>query len=135
MGVMQTLRSAWVLRALIVVAFALRAVVPAGYMLAHIGKSTSVVLCSAQGSVSVSIDTATGHVTLMKKAPGQAPGHDDQPCAFGALSKVALAAFDVPFQGPVDAIPQFVTLVRHVAPGLGLSAPPPPATGPPPSIA
>jgi hypothetical protein len=134
MGVMQTLRGAWVLRALIVVVFALRAVVPAGYMLANVGKSASLVLCTAQGSISVSIDPATGHVTILKKAPGQAPDRDDPPCAFGAVAKVAFNASSVADFGPAERIAQFVAPDPGLAPGTGLSAPPPPATGPPSSI-
>lgn len=135
MGMMQTLRGAWVLRALIVVAFALRAVVPAGYMLASAGKGATVVLCSAQGSINVQIDPVTGHVTVIKKAPGQAPDRDDPPCAFAALAKVAIDAPVLSLALPVEHATPFVTPAQYLAPGLGLSAPPPPATGPPTSIA
>lgn len=135
MGMMQTLRGAWVLKALIVVAFALRAVVPAGYMLASAGNGATVVLCSAQGSINVQIDPATGHVSVIKKAPGQTPDRDEPPCAFVALAKVAINAAALPMATPVDHSMPFVTPAKDLAPGLGLSAPPPPATGPPTSIA
>lgn len=134
MGMMQTLRGAWVLRALIVAVFVLRAAVPAGYMFAAFGDGTSLVLCSAQGPLSVTIDPATRHVSIAKKVPGKPANHDDAPCAFAGMAKVALQTASFQAAAPVDLVSQPIFASIFLAPGRGLSAPPPPATGPPSSF-
>ena len=128
---LQTLRGAWVLRALVVAVFVLRAAVPAGYMFASTGNGTSLVLCSAQGAISVTVDPATGHVSIAKKAPGQLPDRDDAPCAFAGVAKVAQLDVSVLPALPVEHVSVQTPFSVLVAPGQGLSAPPPPATGPP----
>ena len=134
MGMMQTLRNAWVLRALIVAVFVLRAAVPAGYMFAAVGGGTSLVLCSAQGALRVTIDPATGHVSIAKKIPGKQADRDDAPCAFAGMAKVTLQTPSVHVSVPVESASQPVLASIFITPGRGLSAPPPPATGPPSSI-
>jgi len=129
---LQTLRGAWVLRALVVAVFVLRAAVPVGYMFASTSDGTSLVLCSAQGAISVTVDPATGHVSLAKKTPGKQTDRDDAPCAFAGMAKVAVQAATV--QPVVPSEPPVTVLAfasQLVLPGQGLSAPPPPATGPP----
>ena len=131
MGMLQTLRGAWVLRALVVAVFVLRAAVPAGYMLASTGDGASLVLCSAQGAISVTVDPATGHVSIAKKAPGKQTDHDDAPCAFAGMAKVAELSVTVQPAPPVDDVVVQTVVSVLVTPGRGLSAPPPPSTGPP----
>ena len=128
---LQTLRGAWVLRALVVAVFVLRAAVPAGYMFASTADGASLVLCSAQGAISVTVDPATGHVSIAKKAPGQQPDRDDAPCAFAGVSKVAQLVVSVQPALPVEHVEVQTAGNLLVVPGQGLSAPPPPATGPP----
>lgn len=128
---LQTLRGAWVLRALVVAVFVLRAAVPAGYMFASTGDGSSLVLCSAQGAISVTVDPATGQVSIAKKAPGKQADRDDAPCAFAGMAKVAQLAVTVQPALPVEHVAAQAAASVRVTPGQGLSAPPPPATGPP----
>jgi hypothetical protein len=128
---LQTLRGAWVLRVLVVAVFMLRAAVPAGYMFASTSGGASLVLCSAQGAISVTVDPATGHVSIAKKAPGQQTDRNDAPCAFAGMAKVAVQAASVEPAAPSQPVAVQVFASLLVTPGQGLSAPPPPATGPP----
>jgi hypothetical protein len=110
-------------------ALALRVLVPSGMMVAPTNDLPfAIVLCTGDGSVTV--------------APGQEiPGHDKAPaqegkhapCAFAGLTAGAVAP-DVETSTPVifaayaAALP---AVTRDLAPGRGLTAPPPPARGPP----
>ncbi len=131
-------RTAWgrTLTAIAFLAMAVRAVIPAGYMLAADrdgGRFVTVELCSAHGSVEALLDRETG--AILDTAPAPKPAHDDDgkntPCVFAtaahlaapehapALITIEIAA-DAPSLGAAD-----------VRPGLGLAAPPPWSTGPP----
>jgi hypothetical protein len=112
---------------LAVLALVVKVAVPAGYMVdTTTGGAPAIVLCTAQGAVTITPETHHG-------APeSPAKGHD-MPCAFAGHG----AAF-------VAAEPLTVALIEHAAyaplapvptveavPGRGLSAPPLPARGPP----
>ncbi len=126
------------LGAIALLAMLVRAVVPAGYMLAEAdagqGRFLTVEMC--EGHAAAVIDLATGIEVDASKLPDEAPGKQDgqsniAPCVFAAASSIA---------GP-DAIAQPVEFVAtlmaefgvdiSVRPGRGIAAPPPPATGPP----
>lgn len=131
-------RISWIacLKTVLVAAFVLRALVPPGYMLetASAAGGVKIVLCSAHGTIEARYDPKTGEITY-DEAPAKKAPAGDQPCAFAAIAKLAppssLAALQLPATARVSA-PQ---IAREVIPGRGLVAPPPPATGPPASIA
>jgi len=135
MNWMRTWRGAGVLRALIVVAFVLRAWVPAGYMLSAAGEGAALVLCSAQGPIAVTIDPVTGKVSIAKKTPAKSTERDDTPCAFAGLAKIGARSLSIEPMQPMALSAQPVLHFASFLPGRGLNAPPPPATGPPSQIA
>jgi hypothetical protein len=101
----------WVLRLLLVV-FALRALVPPGYMpeLSALSKGVlKVVICTASGTKTVDADEPDH--------PNPAP-HHDQPCAFAGL-----VAFDVPQLEPVAVQNAVARSAGLIAP-LAVSLPP-----------
>lgn len=114
-------------------AVALRVLVPAGFMPGGPGEAT-IVLCSSQGLQTVVVDGLSPH------APDPAGDHSgepktDHPCAFAGLAvaftpATGLQAAPILWSAPAETeVPALA-----VAPGRGLAAPPPPATGPPLSI-
>lgn len=115
---------------LAVLALVLKVAVPPGYMVDTARGAPAIVLCTAQGAVTVQSHGDHGRPEAPTKA-----GHD-APCAFVGHG----AAF-------VPAEPLTVAVVEHVAyaapaivstvgtvPGRGLSAPPLPARGPPQAV-
>lgn len=110
---------------LLLLALALRMLVPAGWMPAADGRGIE--LCTGMGVVKAWVD-ADGRIH--RDAP--APEKPDQPCTFAGLSAPLLAG-----AGPVQlaAIPAMAAHLGErpllVRVGQGLAAPPPPATGPP----
>jgi len=116
--------------AMAVMAVALRVLVPAGYMPGGPGES-AIVLCTAQGLQSVVVDhAARGPSNPADDRSGEPK--TDHPCAFAGLAQAfaptSPAAF-TPAGWTVAAAPQ--ARAPDAAPGRGLAAPPPPATGPP----
>lgn len=112
--------------ALLLLALAMRVLVPAGWMPSVDGRA--ITLCTGTGAVEAWVaDDGTIH----KKAPGET-GKGAEPCVFAGLG-AALLTPDPPvapptlFAAPVAA----VLAVPAVAIGRGLAAPPPPPTGPP----
>lgn len=118
------------LAALALLAMAVRALVPAGYMLApeQNGRTSIVTLCTGHGLVDVVVDHGAGKG---RGDGGKPADHSDAPCAFAAIAQIA------PPQAPPTILPPtFRTApatfeAAHARPGLGLAAPPPWATGPP----
>jgi len=122
----------WPAALLIAAALFARMLVPSGWMPAS---GFALEFCVEwSGGTSVFEDEAE---RVLKAALGDGHGDEaqdrasDQPCAFGALASgcagpVEMAAF-VP-SAPADPL-LAATLIP--APGRGLAAPPPPATGPP----
>jgi hypothetical protein len=121
---------------LVVLALALQALVPNGYMVgAAKAGGIEITLCTAQGSVAA-IMTPDGQI-IAKKDAQHGPSDDEQSdlpsCVFVGHNSVAHVALELPRVPP----PTFATqerpqaLRKTVAPGHGLAAPPPPKTGPP----
>jgi hypothetical protein len=116
--------------ALLLVAAALfmRAAIPGGWMpAADTDGLVRIVLCTGMGEAEAWLD-ADGNV--QKDKPAGEP-KTDSPCTFAALAQAFAPA-------PVVALPvRFAVLIlptlrtTTVAIGRGLSAPPPPSTGPP----
>jgi hypothetical protein len=113
-------------------AFVARALVPPGFMFeAQAGTSlVKVVLCSAHGSIEAYVDPTTGEITYAKKPP-KPSDKDDPPCAFATIAKLAPPLNVATAPAPSETQSQAGVSQRDLIPGRGLSAPPPPATGPP----
>jgi hypothetical protein len=115
--------------AIVVLALAVRMLVPAGWMPSFADGRATITLCTGAGMVEAWID-ADGKIH--KENPAK-KGAGDQPCAFAGLNTAAdTPAFDlIPL--PLPFAPQMPqsNVATAVAIGLGLAAPPPPATAPP----
>jgi hypothetical protein len=115
--------------AFVVLALAMRMVMPAGWMPSFADGRATITLCTSAGMVEAWVD-ADGKIH--KEHPAK-KGVGDQPCAFAGLGAAAeapafaVASLALPFaaQRPLD------NKATAVAIGLGLAAPPPPATAPP----
>jgi hypothetical protein len=120
------------LRAFVLLAFLARALVPPGFMFeAQAGTAqVKVVLCSVHGSIEAYVDPATGEISYTKKPP-KPSDKDDPPCAFATIAKVAAPSNIDVAPTPREHKSHNTHTHRDLAPGCGLSAPPPPATGPP----
>jgi len=120
-----------VLMTFALLALAWRMMIPAGFMAAAPTNDLpfAVVLCTGQGPVSLE----AGQSLAKHGDQHQAPASHDSPCAFaghgGALTAPDLiGTHPVVFAAYAAPLP---AAVAHLAPGRGLSAPPPPARGPP----
>lgn len=129
------------LGAIALLAMLVRAIVPAGYMLAQAdtgqGRFLTVEMC--EGHAARVIDLDTGKQVDPSKLPGKAPGKADDkskhaPCVFASIASVATP---VAVAEPVEFVAtQDVGFIvdRSIRPGRGIAAPPPPSTGPPISL-
>jgi hypothetical protein len=113
---------------------AIRAIVPAGYMpsFSENGRYVSVMLCSSVGMVEALVDRQSGSIVDPDERPVPEQTQHDTPCAFAAAAPLAAPAV----VAQVAAAPSFTfeadIILRDARPGLGLAAPPPWSTGPPP---
>jgi len=111
-------------------ALLLRALVPAGYMVAPAQETRQVFVTICTGlegkAERIALPVGTGHGESGKEHQAK-----DSPCAFTALA--GLADLPVLAELPVPAASASVGAARPVeaAVGRGLAAPPPPQTGPP----
>lgn len=128
------------LGAIALLAMLVRAVVPAGYMLAEAetaaGRYITVDFCDGHGAVKRVLDLDTRKLL----DPSQIPVSDHAgkaqhaPCVFAAVAPLAppiVAAQPVEFVVSQDID---FDVVRDRRPGRGIAAPPPPSTGPPATI-
>ncbi len=114
--------------ALIVLALALRVIIPSGFMPSS-ERGFALTICAGMDTQTVWMEKSG---KLLKEDPSKGKSVEHQPCAFAG----ATMASDVPAPeihvalAPVAlAAPIFAE--REVAVGRGLAAPPPPAIGPP----
>ncbi|HEV7694526.1 MAG TPA: hypothetical protein VGO52_27060 [Hyphomonadaceae bacterium] len=127
------------LGAIALLAMLVRAVVPAGFMLASAdtpnGRYLTVQMCSQHVGPAQVIDLDTGKLvdaSKIAKTDGKTktnPGH--APCVFAASP---VMAHPVAVAEPVEFLTVYEAdfgVVRDVRPGRGIPAPPPPSTGPP----
>jgi len=125
------------LGAIALLAMLVRAIIPAGYMLAEAdtgsGRYLTVEMCDKHhGQQAQVIDLDTGKVvdpaTLPKNAKSESKS---SPCVFASAAATAppLAAAE-PVEFRVAHQIDFA-FVRDLRPGRGIAAPPPPSTGPP----
>jgi len=119
-GILSEMRRAGLWLAL--VAFLLKAAIPAGYMLASDGPAT-VVLCTANGAVTVMLDQPAHN----EPAPAAKSDH----CAFAGLTAPALAAPDVSIAAPAARVVFAAATPRGTHAAISQTGPPLPARGPP----
>lgn len=125
------------LGAIALLAMLVRAIIPAGYMLAEAdtgsGRYLTVEMCDGHSAQTQIIDLDTGKSVELSKLPKNAKktGSDTSPCVFAGVVAMAppiSAAEPVEFR--VSHQVDFA-FVRDLRPGRGIAAPPPPSTGPP----
>jgi hypothetical protein len=134
-------RVGWRLGAFALMALLVRAVVPAGYMLAEAdtgaGRYLTLELCDAHDGQPMLVDLDTGKII---KAPAKTGNHDKSgqpqpPCLLCAnLSAVAAPQPAIGLVQHARAVDIDYSIVRDLQPGRGIAAPPPPSTGPPSTI-
>ncbi|HEY7800976.1 MAG TPA: DUF2946 family protein [Hyphomonadaceae bacterium] len=129
------------LGAIALLAMLVRAIVPAGYMLAQAdtgqGRFLTVEMC--EGHAAKVIDLNTGKQVDPSSLSGEAPeeGEDrsqNAPCVFASTASLATpgaTAEPVEFLA-TQAVEFGVDL--NIRPGRGIAAPPPPSTGPPSAV-
>lgn len=123
------------LMALALIAIAIRAVVPVGFMLsASPDRWIVVTMCSGAGPMQMALNLETG-----EHREGEAPSHEDPskavhhaPCVFAAAATPAPPASVAILAPPIEIFAEATrTFPESVSVGRGLAAPPPWATGPP----
>jgi hypothetical protein len=124
------------LAAFALLAMAMRALLPAGYMVApaHDGRLVAITLCSGHGPVDAFIDLNTGAVLDGGEAPDEGPENapgPDAPCVFATLAQLSAPETE----GAPAVVARWTLAVQppriEQASARGLAAPPPWATGPP----
>lgn len=128
-------RRVGVLRLALLSALLLRALLPPGFMLADTAQQgVKVVLCSAHGLIEVTVDPVTNEVRTEPAEQNKKSDKADPPCAFSAIAKLAPPPANSTYMPRLVSAPHAAPSF-DVRPGRGLSAPPPPQTGPPLHIA
>lgn len=139
LGQLRNRRSGWarILTAMAVIAFAVRALTPVGYMLAPTedGRFLTVTLCSQHGAIDVVLDRETGKFATEADRK-QSDDDNNRDSSFGPCVFAASANFAPPAAAPavlsMPVVPDAPTYgAESVFVGAGLAAPPPWATGPP----
>jgi hypothetical protein len=124
---------------LVAVAFVIKMMVPAGFMLGsalHSSTLTAITLCTSSGPTTVWMDEK-GAITDPKgstPAPTKEKnGSHNQPCSVGCHASVLhqLTGFTLSSSAIAYVIVNFVVVKHFAVPGQGLAAPPPPSQGPP----
>jgi hypothetical protein len=115
---------------MVALAVALRLTVLPGYMIQAAPGALTVVVCTANGAVSQLIAppvSSSAPQEQQDEGDGKAPA-----CAF-AMAGATLAAPEAQIvaAAPPSSATAPLPSARALAPGRGLAAPPPPATGPP----
>lgn len=126
-------RMGWRLAAFALLALLVRAMVPAGFMLAHAeagsGRYLTLELCDSHTGKAQVIDLDTGEIVELSDEGGSSDQH--QPCVFAGM--VATPALQTFCEAVVFSAARGVefSAIRDLIPGRGIAAPPPPSTGPP----
>ncbi len=124
------------LGAIALLAMLVRAIIPAGYMLAEAdtgsGRYLTVEMCDGHDSKAQVIDLDTGKLVDLSKLPKSAKtDNNSAPCVFaGATAIESPVAVAEPVEFRISHEIDFA-VVRDLRPGRGIAAPPPPSTGPP----
>lgn len=124
------------LGALALVALFMRAVLPAGYMLAEAdtggARYVTMQVCDGHGAAATLLNLDTGEEVSPNDLPRKLQDNTSKtPCVFAAPSAmIEPLAVAEPVEFPAEAGVDFI-VVTDVRPGRGIPAPPPPSTGPP----
>lgn len=114
--------------ALILLALALRVIIPAGFM-PSAERSFTLTVCAGMDTQTVWMDKSG---KLHKEDPAKGKSVEHQPCAFAGAAMAPDVAADQSFSAlPPVALARRAFAVTEIAVGRGLAAPPPPAIGPP----
>jgi hypothetical protein len=117
------------LAAFALLAIAVRALLPAGYMVAPTQDGfMSVSLCSGHQVV---MNLATGEISDANGAPPAQKQQGDAPCVFATAATLAAPEVTIALPAPLARNAHVAIAAVHAAPGRGLAAPPPWSTGPP----
>ncbi|MGE0742834.1 MAG: hypothetical protein AB7O98_15960 [Hyphomonadaceae bacterium] len=129
------------LTALALLAMAVRALIPAGYMLdaPAQGRFFTVTICSGHGDLDLVFDRQTGEMisaddAQQRQQDGQNKTNDGGPCVFAAVAMLSAPESAPDVARVRHAIDAPNSLARDIFPGRGLAAPPPWATGPPQTV-
>lgn len=126
------------LGAFALIAFVVRGLVPAGYMLetsAEPGQFVKVAICHGDGgSGTLTLDLKTGKYVDTDDLPGQSDRDQTSSCPYAMTAFFSLPAVAVTLDKPVYESYAPALEFAVVAPGHGLAAPPPPPRAPPLSI-
>jgi hypothetical protein len=125
------------LGAIALMAMLVRAVVPAGYMLAEAdtaqGRFLTVQMC--EGHAAKVIDLDTGGEVDPSKLPGKAKGDGKgAPCVFASTASATTPVAEAESVEFIATQDVDFGVSPNVRPGRGIAAPPPPSTGPPTTI-
>jgi hypothetical protein len=114
--------------ALIVLALAVRVVIPSGFMPSS-ERGFALTICTGMDTQTVWMDSKG---KLHKEDPSKGKSVEHSPCAFAGAA-VADTVRTAHFESALSHITSAVTVfsASEVSVGTGLAAPPPPATGPP----
>lgn len=124
------------LGAIALLAVLVRAIIPAGYMLAHAdtpsGRYLVVEMCDGHGRAKQVVDLDTGETIDLAKLPKKITDDPNKsPCVFaGAVAMAQPVSGAEPVEFRLVQQVDFAA-VRDLRPGRGIAAPPPPSTGPP----
>lgn len=127
-----------VLAVLVLLAMAVRALIPDGYMLAPARAPSAtfvLTICTGHGPLDAVFDPQSGEIHHRDSTPKDDPASPDpskdKPCTFAAMAHLA------PLQATIGlALPEWIEthatrIAIGIIPGRGLAAPPPWSTGPP----
>lgn len=124
------------LGALALLAMLVRAIIPAGYMIAYAdpgtGRYLTVEMCDGHSTQTQVIDLDTGAtVDPSKISKTGKTDNTSSPCVFaGVVAMGAPLSSAEPVEFRLTHQVDFA-VVRDLRPGRGIAAPPPPSTGPP----
>lgn len=128
------------LLALVGAALMARALVPAGWMPVRTASGLAIELCSGRtpGGDAQQVGAAQALLDAALAGTADRAGHkgksdsSEQPCAFAGLAHAAAPPADISTPpAPIADAPEVTPFALTAAIGRGLTAPPPPATGPP----
>lgn len=124
------------LGAIALLAMLVRAIIPAGYMIAEAdtgsGRYLTVEMCDGHHAQAQVIDLDTGKTVDLSKLPKSGKtDNSSSPCVFaGVVAMASPLSTAEPVEFVVTHQVDF-TVTRDLRPGRGIAAPPPPSTGPP----
>lgn len=117
--------------ALVACALLFRLLVPAGWMPEANARGITLNWCSEIGGANAHAEAAAMLADALGDAPTKEKPAPDQPCGFAAAAQALTLSEATRLIPPAPAHPLPPAARLLPFPGRGLSAPPPPATGPP----